>query len=101
MPETATVDNQTPGKRVGSGLAGPGRPKGSVNKVTAAAKDVIAQAAAELGGKDRLVSWVREDALNERAFWATIYPKLLPLQVAGDPNAPLAIEFRTIYESKP
>lgn len=63
--------------------AGRGRPKGALNKVTKAAKDAIALAAEELGGSDRLVAWAREDAKNEHAFWATIYPKLLPLQVNG------------------
>lgn len=61
--------------------AGKGRPKGAVNKVTALAKDTIAKAAAELGGADRLVAWAKEDPANERAFWATIYPKLIPVQV--------------------
>ena len=67
-----------------AGKSGPGRPKGSVNKVGAAAKDVIAKAAEELGGVDRLVAWAQEDPANERAFWATIYPKLIPLQVSAD-----------------
>lgn len=62
---------------------GAGRPKGSVNKVGAAAKAVIEKAAEELGGADRLVKWAKEAPENERAFWATIYPKLLPLQVNG------------------
>lgn len=62
---------------------GKGRPKGSVNRVTAAAKKVIEQAAEALGGADRLVEWAQEAPENERAFWATIYPKLLPLQVNG------------------
>lgn len=60
-----------------------GRKKGSPNKTTQAAKDAIAQAASELGGAARLVEWAREDKLNERVFWGTIYPKLLPLQVNG------------------
>jgi hypothetical protein len=68
---------------------GAGRPKGAPNKVGAAAKQVIQQASEELGGSDRLVAWAREDPLNERAFWSSIYPKLLPLQVAGDPENPL------------
>lgn len=62
---------------------GPGRPKGSPNKVTKEAKDAIAEAAEALGGATRLVEWVKEDKLNERVFWGTIYPKLLPLQVNG------------------
>jgi hypothetical protein len=61
----------------------PGRPKGVPNKTTQAAKDAIAAAAAELGGAARMVEWVKEDKLNERVFWGTIYPKLLPLQVSG------------------
>jgi hypothetical protein len=63
--------------------AGMGRPKGALNKTTKAAKDAIAQAAEELGGTDRLVAWVKEDPSNERVFWGTIYPKLLPLQLNG------------------
>ena len=77
--------------KITGGKPGPGRPKGSPNKTTAAAKDAIAQAAAELGGTNRIVKWVKEDALNERVFWGTIYPKLIPLQVGGDPKNPLEI----------
>lgn len=76
--------------------AGPGRPKGSRNKVTGAAKDIIAEAANRLGGVDRLVKWAKEDAQNERAYWAQIFPKLLPLQVHGDPDHPLIHEVRRI-----
>ena len=60
-----------------------GRRKGTPNKVTSLAKDAIAVAAEELGRADRLVAWAREDPANERVFWGTIYPKLLPLQVSG------------------
>lgn len=64
-----------------------GRVKGSLNKTTRTAKEAIAMAADKLGGVDRLVAWAQEDVLNERAFWASIYPKLLPLQVQGSgPN---------------
>lgn len=79
-------------KGLNTGNAGKGRPKGALNKTTMAAKDAIAQAAADLGGTDRLVAWAREDALNERVFWGTIYPKLLPLQVAGEGGGPLNIQ---------
>lgn len=68
-----------------------GRPKGSVNKVGKEAKEVIAAAADGLGGLDRMIAWAQADPLNERAFWATIYPKLLPLTVSGDPTNPLGI----------
>jgi hypothetical protein len=63
--------------------AGPGRPKGTPNKTTTLAKDAIAAAAAALGGEKRLAEWAGEDPQNERVFWGTIYPKLLPLTVDG------------------
>lgn len=66
-----------------------GRKAGTPNKTTREAKEVIAQAAAELGGADRLLVWAKEAPENEKAFWTTIYPKLLPLTVAGDPENPL------------
>lgn len=66
------------GKREGAG-----RPKGSVNTLTKEAKDVISQAANELGGSDRLVSWAKEDKANEKIFWGQIYPKLLPYKLEG------------------
>lgn len=62
---------------------GAGRPKGSVNKTTASAKAMIEAAAERLGGTDRMVAWAQEAPENERVFWGTIYPKLLPLQVHG------------------
>ena len=79
-------------KRSFPGGAGPGRPKGIPNKMTTSVKDAIAKAANDLGGPERLVEWAKEDPLNERAFWTSIYPKLLPLTVAGDKDEPLRIE---------
>jgi hypothetical protein len=69
----------------------PGRPKGVPNKTTQAAKDAIALAAEALGGADRLTEWAKEDPANEKAFWTTIYPKLLPLQVTGEGGGPVQI----------
>lgn len=62
---------------------GQGRPKGCKNKTTQSALEAIAHAADELGGAGRLVEWAKEDPANEKVFWGTIYPKLLPLQVNG------------------
>lgn len=61
-----------------------GRPKGALNKTTMAAKEAIAHAFEGLGGADRLTEWAKLDEKNESAFWTTIYPKLLPLQVNAD-----------------
>jgi len=77
-----------------------GRVKGTLNKTTMAAKEAIAMAAEQLGGPDRLVEWAKEDKLNERVFWGSIYPKLLPLQVAGDPTAPLQVQIVRFGEAK-
>lgn len=77
---------------------GPGRPKGTPNKLNKAAKDAIAEAAEALGGANRLVEWAKEDVLNERAFWTSIYPKLLPLQVTGENGG--AIELIAKWQDK-
>lgn len=69
--------------------AGMGRKAGSVNKTTKLAKEAIALAAEGLGGTQRLIDWAKEDPLNERAFWTSIYTKLLPLQVQAELNGKL------------
>jgi hypothetical protein len=70
-----------------------GRTKGTPNKMTQTAKEAIAIAAEQLGGAERLVAWAQEESQNERVFWGTIYPKLLPLQVTGENGG--AVEVRT------
>lgn len=70
---------------------GKGRPKGSINKVGKEAKDVIAAVANGLGGADQMLVWAKAAPENEKAFWTSIYPKLLPLTIAGDKDNPLAI----------
>ncbi len=76
----------------------PGRPKGVPNKTTQTAKDAIALAASELGGAARLVAWAKEDPKNESAFWATIYPKLLPLQVTGEGGGPVGLSVHVQFD---
>jgi hypothetical protein len=86
MPSNLITDEKGQYKK------GPGRPKGSPNKINKAAKDAIADAAEALGGSARLVDWVMEDPLNERAFWSTIYPKLIPHEVTGPDGGPLQFQ---------
>lgn len=69
--------------------AGPGRPKGVPNKTTREAKQIIAGAAEILGGAEGLAAWAKRSQINQRAFWTSIYPKLLPLQVTGEGGGPL------------
>lgn len=83
---------------IGKGTPGPGRKKGVPNRTTTAAKEAIALAAEGLGGTQRLVEWAKEDPLNERAFWATIYPKLIPVQLAGDPDNPVGLSLTVSFK---
>lgn len=77
---------EEPIKTTKFGKGNKGKPKGAIHKTTRLAKEAIALAAEGLGGTDRLIDWAREDPLNERAFWTSIYTKLLPLQVKAEVN---------------
>ena len=66
------------------GNAGKGRRKGARNKTTLAAKEAIALAAEGLGGVQGIIGWAQRSEENEKIFWSSIYPKLLPLKVAGE-----------------
>jgi hypothetical protein len=81
--------NDEPKVGTNTGNAGKGRPKGALNKTTKAAKEAIAIAAEALGGAERLTAWAQETPENEKAFWVTIYPKLIPVTLAGDEENPL------------
>lgn len=86
---------------IGKGKPGPGRPPGMVNKTTAVAKDAIAMVAEGLGGVERMIAWAREDALNERSFWTTIYPKLIPVTLSGDKDNPVKMTFEWLPPQPP
>lgn len=73
------------------GIGNPGKPKGALSHTTKTAKEAIALAAEGLGGTDRLIEWAKEDPKNESAFWTSVYPKLLPLQVSGEGGGPLLV----------
>jgi hypothetical protein len=79
-----------PEPKVGAnrGNAGKGRPKGAPNKTTAAVKDMILQALNNKGGVDYLE---RQAEANPTAF-LTLVGKVIPLQLTGDPNAPIVTE---------
>ena len=69
-----------------------GRPKGKPNKTTTSAKEAILLAAEGLGGVPRMIAWAKEEAANERVFWGSIYPKLVPHEVTGAGGGPVVIE---------
>ena len=69
-----------------------GRPKGKRNATTQTALEAIAMAAEGLGGAKRLQAWSKEAPENEKVFWGTIYPKLLPPQVTGANGGSLIVQ---------
>lgn len=80
--KTANPTNKV-GAVTGTGNRGRGRPKGSRNKVTIAAKEAISLAFDELGGTDELVKWAKLNDDNRKVFYSQIWTKIIPLQVNG------------------
>jgi len=62
------------------------RPKGSLNGTTASAKGAIDECFKMLGGVNALHAWAQT---NTTEFYTKIWPKILPLTVAGDKENPL------------
>lgn len=65
---------------IGKGKPGPGRPKGSVNKVSADVKTAIMAAFDNVGGSDYLTAQATK---NPQAFMVLL-GKVLPTQVTAD-----------------
>lgn len=61
-----------------------GRQKGTPNKLTQDAKEAIEFVAQGLGGAEGMLIWAQEDKTNERIFWSTIYPRILPKEVKAE-----------------
>lgn len=72
------------GKREGAG-----RPKGSLDKGNALIREMVADALNQAGGVDYLV----RQADEKPAAFLALVGKVLPVQIAGDPNAPVKISF--------
>lgn len=68
-----------------TGVKTGGRQKGTPNKMTKAVKEMVIEALDEAGGVEYLLTQSRN---NPTAF-LTLVGKVLPLQVSGDPDAPL------------
>jgi hypothetical protein len=71
------------------GNAGKGRPKGSPNKTTALLKDAILQAAEAAGDAEGMIGYLTVQARENPAAFLTLLGKVLPMQVQGDPDAPV------------
>jgi hypothetical protein len=76
-----------PGERRG------GRQKGTPNKSTALLKDAILLAAQKAGGDTEtgLVDYLTVQAGENPGPFMSLLGKVLPMQLAGDPDAPITI----------
>jgi hypothetical protein len=76
-----------PGERRG------GRQKGTPNKTTALLKDAILLAAQKAGGDTEtgLVDYLTVQASENPGPFMSLLGKVLPMQLAGDPDAPISI----------
>lgn len=74
--------------------AGKGREKGVPNKTTALLKDAILQAAGQAGGKDGLVGYLRQRAIDTPGPFLALVGKVLPMQVTGEDGGALQITIK-------
>jgi hypothetical protein len=68
-----------------------GRKAGTPNKTTALLKDAILKAATDAGNGD-LAGYLQRQAQENPAAFMALLGRVLPLQVAGDPDNPLVLE---------
>ena len=73
--------------------AGNGRPKGALNKTTALLKDAILKAATDAGDGD-MAAYLTTQAIENPGPFMTLLGKVLPTQVAGDPDNPVRMVHR-------
>lgn len=77
---------------------GQGRPKGALNKNTQQIRDMIAEALDGVGGVDYLMDCA-QDPKTKSAFLGLI-GKVMPIQVQGDPDAPVIVTHITMAPLK-
>lgn len=66
-----------------------GRQKGTPNKLSTTVKDNFIAVFADLNGQD--LTHMKEWAAENPTQFYNLYAKLLPFQVAGDPDNPLQV----------
>jgi len=69
------------------GIKTGGRKPGSPNKITRELKEMILQALEENGG----VEYLKQRAIDNPASFLTLLGKVLPMQIAGDPESPVYV----------
>lgn len=81
--------NKKPGGKHRIQGAGPGRPKGSQNKVPTELRQMILTALDKAGGIEYLA---RQADKNPKAF-LSLLGRVLPMQVTGESGGPISITF--------
>lgn len=76
------------GKRKNAG-AKAGEPRTKTKK----AYEAIEAAFEGIGGVPALIAWAKE---NQGDFYKTIFPKIIPVQLAGDPENPVQVAVKEI-----
>jgi hypothetical protein len=84
MPEGFEVQNLRPKKPFPTGVAGPGRPRGSKDRVTKDLKREIIEAAAAVGDGDRsgLAAYLQMCATRYPRSYLALLGKIIPLEIA-------------------
>ena len=85
------------GAGIGKGTPGPGRPKGTPNRTTIAAKEAFALAFDELGGYAGMVAWAKRDPDNLKVFY-TLYARLIPTDITSKDES---ISIKFVQGAKP
>jgi hypothetical protein len=65
-----------------------GRTKGTPNKITRSVREAVLQSFIDLGGSEALTAW----AMSNQTEFYKIAARLIPTEIVGDPNAPVAVK---------
>jgi hypothetical protein len=79
------IDKQSKKSNRGGRREGSGRPKGALDPGNAALREIILESLVGVGG----VKYLEQTALTHQAAYLSLIGRVLPLTVAGDPNAPI------------
>lgn len=83
--------------------AGPGRPKGVVNKTTTALREAILLAGEQVGedgtGKDGLTGYLRRVAVEDVKAFSGLLGRVLPLQVSSEGGGALVFAPAVVLKS--
>lgn len=89
--EEGLKNGEKTGIAVGSGAAGPGRPKGVPNKATKTIRDAVMQAFDEVGGPAYLVR-LAQGTQSDRAAFTSLLNKVLPTQINANVEGGIQVQ---------